>query len=363
MIPLFAVHMPDAVDEPLLKVLHSGYIGQGAKVEEFEAHLAAYLGNPNVLTLNSGTSALELALHLAGVGPGTEVISTPMTCTATNTPILSRGGKIVWADVDPNTGLIDFADVRRKLTSHTAAVMAVDWGGTSCDYATPDVLGQYAYPVIRDAAHAFGAPVPAGPRFHCYSFQAIKHITTVDGGALVTASDTDYKRGKLLRWYGIDREGSRKDMRCEEDILEAGWKWHMNDVAATIGLVQLDYIDRIVNQHRDNAHFYDESLAPFFKSAVPEAKRSDSAYWLYTILLPAGRTDAFIDYMLHEGVQVSRVHAAHHTHTAFRESYQPLPGVEEFASRQCSIPVHWKLTRFERERIVTLANRFARGKV
>lgn len=362
MIPLFAVHMPEEVDAPLLKVLHSGYIGQGAKVDEFEAHLGAYLGNPNVLTLNSGTSALELALHLAGVGPGTEVISTPMTCTATNTPILSRGAQVVWADVDPATGLIDPEDAVRKMTSHTRAIVAVDWGGTPCDYSafTPSFLG---CPIIRDAAHAFGAPTPSGPSFHCYSFQAIKHVTTVDGGALVPTLVDHYRRGKLLRWYGIDREGSRKDMRCEEDVLEAGWKWHMNDVAATIGLVQLDFIDRIVYQHRENARFYDDHLDPYFQSAVPQAKRADSAYWLYTILLPEGRTVAFIDYMLHEGVQVSRVHAAHHTHTGFRNSYAPLPGVDQFAARQCSIPVHWKLSRFDRERVVTLANRFARGKV
>src|SRR6266850_7007599 len=101
MINLFAVHMPAAVDQPFLKTLHSGYIGQGKKVEEFEEALSKYIGNSNALTVNSATSGLELALHLANVGRDSEVISTPMTCMATNTPIISRGAIPVWADIDP----------------------------------------------------------------------------------------------------------------------------------------------------------------------------------------------------------------------------------------------------------------------
>ena len=104
MIPLFKVHMPESVDKAVLETLHSGYIGQGPKVEEFEQQLSDYFGNPRVVTLNSGTSGIHLALRLAGVGPGDEVISTPMTCTATNIPILATGAKIVWADVHPNRG-------------------------------------------------------------------------------------------------------------------------------------------------------------------------------------------------------------------------------------------------------------------
>jgi len=116
MIPLFAVHVPSAIDQPLLEVIHSGYIGQGKKVEEFEKALSEYIGNRNALTVNSATSGLELALHLAGVSRDSEVITTPMTCMATNTPILSRGAIPVWADVDPQTGLIDSLDIERKIT-------------------------------------------------------------------------------------------------------------------------------------------------------------------------------------------------------------------------------------------------------
>jgi len=116
---LFKVHMPKSVDKPLLEVLHSGFIGQGKKVDEFEEQLAQYFGNDKVLTLNSGTSGLHLALRLANVGHGDEVITTAMTCTATNMPILAAGAKIVWADVDPETGLISPESIKAKITNKT----------------------------------------------------------------------------------------------------------------------------------------------------------------------------------------------------------------------------------------------------
>ena len=150
--------MPKDVDKPLLQVLHSGYIGQGAQVEMFESKLAKFLDTPNVLTVNSGTSALQLALRLANIGEGDEVISTPMTCSATNEPILATGAEIVWADVFPQNGLLNPSSVEEKITNKTKAIMCVDWGGTVCDL---DRLMKIAknnnLKLIEDAAHGFGA--------------------------------------------------------------------------------------------------------------------------------------------------------------------------------------------------------------
>lgn len=367
-INLFAVHMPAAIDKPFLSTLHSGYIGQGARVEEFEQKLASYIGNKNVLSLNSATSGLELALHLAGVDRDTEVISTPMTCMATNTPIISRGAIPIWADIDPETGLIDPLDVERKITGKTRAIMAVHWGGLPCDLeALADISARYAIPVIEDAAHALGATfkgrkIGNNTSFaSVFSFQAIKHITTGDGGAIFLTLGDSYRRGKLLRWYGIDREGERKDMRCEEDVVEAGWKFHMNDLAAQLGIVQMDYIDGILKAHKENAKFYYESLAGVVEPAWNASFAfENSAFWLYTILCQDEQERfEFMDHMKQQGIQVSQVHARHDTHTAFQKYLKsPLPGVDEFCARQVSIPVHWALTENQKDHIVKSIHAF-----
>jgi dTDP-4-amino-4,6-dideoxygalactose transaminase len=360
MIPLFKVHMPESVDAPLLATLHSGMIGQGPKVEEFEARLAVRLKTPYVLTVNNGTAAIQLALRLAGVGPGDEVISTPMTCTASNMPILAQGGSIVWADIDPKTGEIDASDVTKKVSHATKAVVAVSWGGYPCDLdALSTICAEQGIALIQDNAHALGAEyhgrqVHEFSRFSCYSFQAIKHLTTVDGGMLVCRDEADYKRGKLLRWYGIDREDKRQDARIENSIPEFGYKWHMNDVAATIGLEQLKYVDQIIYRHRANAAYYDEQFwrRDLFRSEPLVYKRDRlSSYWLYTILVddPQG----FRQYMADCGVQVSPAHKRNDGHTCFADAKRgPLPGVDEFAKRQMNIPVGWWVTDADRKLIM-----------
>lgn len=361
MIRLFAVHMPPEVDAPLLQTLHSGYIGQGPKVEEFERKFETWIGSKphRALSLNSATSALTLALRLANVEGG-EVITTPMTCMATNTPILDNRATPVFADVDPATGLIDPDDVKRQITPRTRAIIAVDWGGTLCDF---DALNEVGIPVIEDAAHALGAhqrfSAPPHGWFTCFSFQAIKHISTGDGGMLVCGSPDDYARGKLLRWYGIDRDGDRTDFRCEADVAEWGYKFHMNDLAATIGITQLDHVDRIVQAHRNNAAYYLANLPTFIQPAFSAAQAEHSAFWLFTVLLPAHERDAFMSYMNGRGIQASKVHARMDDHTAWRQyTTRELPGVTEFYDRECCIPVHWALSPEDREEVVAAMHDF-----
>lgn len=362
-IALFKVFMPKTVKDPLIKTLFSGYIGQGKKVDEFEKKLGARIGNNKVITVNSGTSALHLAYHISINRPGDEIITTPMTCAATNIPIINtKGGKIVWADINPKTGSIDPADVEQKITKRTCAIVMVHWGGNPCDINQLNKIARrYKLITIEDAAHSLGSTYKNKPLgnntsdFVAYSFQAIKHITTGDGGALFCRKKKDYNRAKLLRWYGIDREKKTKDFRCEIDIQEAGYKFHMNDVAATIGIEMLKYLDLIVEKHRENAQYYNEHLKVEYVQENPDGK---SSYWLYTILLPKKKRDKFINYMLKNGVQVSKVHVRNDMHTAFKQYKTSLPGVAEFNARHCCIPVGWWITEKEREKIVKLINKF-----
>lgn len=358
LINLFKVHMPESVIEPLRKTLLSGYIGQGPVAERFERELAILVGAPHVLTLNSGTSAIELALRLSDVGPGDEVVTTPMTCFATTAPILNRGALPVWADIDPMTGNVDPDSVLDRITKKTKAVIVVDWGGYACDLAQlKSICSSRRIPLIEDAAHAFGAffnerPVGSWADMTAFSFQAIKTLTTGDGGALAILDKDRCRRGKLLRWYGIDREDkSRSDLRCENDITEAGMKWHMNDISAEIGLENLKYVAALLSKQRENAGFYREALQGLRRVKLMNYKRDRlSSYWLFTLLVDD--RESFRKHMESCGVHTSQVHVRNDRHTATRAFQRPLPGVDEFSKRQVSIPVGWWVTKEDREAIV-----------
>lgn len=369
MIPLFKVHMPKAVDAPLLDVLHSGYITQGPKVAEFEKLFGTYIMNPKVIALNSGTSALTLALRLAGVKRGDEVITTPMTCSATNLPILSLGAKPVFADVDPETGLIDPFSVAKLVTKKTKAVMCVDWGGLPPELnALLQITEHHGIKLIEDSAHGLGSwdegrLIGSVADFTCFSLQAIKHITTGDGGMLAVKDQHDYERGRKLRWFGINRDNDSKDSRIEEDIEEWGYKFHMNDLAATIGLVQMQFLDGVISAHRHNADIYNEYLDKDYFT-ITTRQGALSSYWLYTMLLPScTERDEFKDYMLKEGIQVSQVHKRNDMYSVFNKYTEPWGaggGVDNFADRMICIPVHWDLSKTDVMGIITLCNRFAK---
>lgn len=342
MISLLRVSMNPAVGDQLTEVLHSGYIGQGPKVEAFEAALKLYTGRTPV-SVNAGTSALTMALRLAGVGYGDEVISTPMTCSATNIPILSVGASPVWADIDPRTGLIDPESVKalvQERSRKVKAIMAVDWGGQPADY---DALMDHGIPVIEDAAHAFGAyygsrRVGSIADYTAFSFQAIKHLTTGDGGAL-TVPTGQLKRAKDMRWFGLDRE-EKVGFRGEQDITEWGYKFHMNDINATIGLMNLEIVDDVLSAHRRNASYYDRRLDQRFTRTAPDYRHRGS-WWLYTVLLAsAAERDAFKVHMADQQVQVSQVHWRNDHQTVFGRPDRQLPGVDAFSSRMICLPVH-----------------------
>lgn len=369
MIPLFKCHTPQAIDGPLLETLHSGYITQGPKVDEFEGRVADFLGTKHVVALNSGTSALTLALRIAGVGPGDEVISTAMTCTATNLPVLSLGGKIVFADVDPVTGNISAESIQQLITKKTKAVLFVDWGGTPADLdEIVSVARAHDLKVIEDAAHAFGAEykgqkVGTIADFTCFSLQAIKHITTGDGGILTCLDPDDYKKARTLRWFGIDRDAPTKDTRIDQDIVEWGYKFHMNDLTATIGIVQMDFIQQILQKQRNNQLRYLNELDKYFVR-VNDTDWRKSAWWLYTLLLPSPKErDAFKAFADKQGVQVSQVHKRNDEYTVFKPfARKGLDGLDYFSSRMICIPVHWGLSEAELDQIIGMCNEFAAKK-
>jgi dTDP-4-amino-4,6-dideoxygalactose transaminase len=364
-IPLFKVFMPESVMQSLKQTLFGGYIGEGPRALQFESALATWLGVHGVVTVNSGTAALHLALRLAGVGLGDEVVSTPMTCVATNSPVLALGARAVWADVDPWTGNISAEDVARKCTRRTKAIVVVHWGGYPCDLAQlAEIAREWSIPLIEDASHALGSEylgrrIGGHSDFVCFSFQAIKLLTTGDGGALVCKSVADDHRARRLRWYGLDRRIEMGDeCRWEQDIDEHGYKFHMNDIAATIGCEQLRYLDANLDKHRAHAAHYDDVLKNFC-NVRPLHRSVDrrSAHWLYTMRV--AQRAAFISQMRSAGVAASRVHVRNDCYTMFAPSAcDGLVGVDAFDAEQVNIPCGWWLSPGDVDAVIDALCRF-----
>jgi len=383
-IDLFKVFMSPNASEEVAKVLNSGYIGQGKKVEEFESDLKNYFNYNYISTLNSGTSALHLALHLLkkpyknintinnydniksnwpGLEEGDEVLATPMTCTASNWPILANGLKIKWVDIDPTTLNMDLEDLARKITPKTKVIMLVHWGGYPNDldrikkiqHDTYDKFG-FKPAVIEDGAHSFGSkykgkPIGTHGNLTMYSLQAIKHLTSIDGGLLITPHKELYQRTKLTRWYGIDRDDNRKDFRCEADIKEWGFKFHMNDVCATVGIENLKLVDGLIKTHKENAIFYDTNLKNL--TGVNLLKREhgfDSSFWIYSMLVE--NRESFFKWMKECGIISSQVHERNDKHTCVKEYSSFLPTLDKTIDNIVSIPVGWWVTEENREYII-----------
>lgn len=385
-IPLFKVFMSPTAKHRVGEVLDSGYIGQGAVVDEFEAQLSNYFQQDKILTVNTGTSALHLALHLLkkpttmyenvyehivfapyqwpGIQDGDEILATPLTCTASNWPILANNLKIKWVDIDPTTLNMDLEDLERKMTLKTKAIIGVHWGGYPLDlYKIQEIQERFrqkhgwAPLLIEDAAHGMGTKyrgkfLGSHGNLVMNSLQAIKHITSVDGGLLYCPTKELYDRAKLLRWYGIDRDPKgRTDFRCEANIPEWGFKFHMNDVCAAIGIENFKHIDEIVSKHRDNARFYDEQLAELNKVTLLKREPGfESSFWIYSMLVDD--RPSFYEYMKKCGITVSQVHERNDKHSCVAEFKSDLPMLDATIGKVVSIPVGWWVTEEERNYIV-----------
>lgn len=359
-IPLFKVHLPprEILMPKLEEVLYSGQIAEGETVRQFEWEFGRYIGNPNTLSFSSGTAALHTALILAGVRPGDEVISTPMTAEPTNMAVMHAGAKPVWADIDPENGNIAAESIAEKVGPKTKAIVAVHYAGVPVSIGRiRDVAARHSIPVIEDAAHALGAMydgqrIGNHSEYVMFSFQAIKHLTTVDGGMLVCKNPADLPVGRRVRWFGIDRAQPRTSV----DVKEVGYKYHMSNVTAAIGLAQLGVIQPLLDRHIENGTFYDQALGgvPGLRTCRHDAA-AKPAHWLYTVL--AERRDDLARHLTEAGVECSQAHRRNDEHSVFAASRSHLPGLDSFYSRMLHIPCGWWVTDEQREYIVDCLRR------
>ena len=350
-IPIFNTFIEPTAAASINDVLQSTFLSEGKLVKEFEARLSADLGMVHPAALNSGTSALHLALEVAGIGPGDEVILSPQTFIASAITIVQAGAKPVFADIQYETGNINPADITHRITSRTKAIMAVHWGGYPCDMAElKDIAKKHNLVLIEDAAHSPGATyrgqaIGSISDYTCFSFQAIKHLTTGDGGALCARDPEKAREVFRRRWFGIDRANSpiNEVGEREYDLTDVGYKYHLSDYAAALGLANLNgFADRMARR-RGLVQQYHDGLqnVPGLTHFVHQTDR-ESAHWLYGFHVE--NRLHFIRSLKAKGIAASVVHDGIDHNTLFGGKRMELTNQRRFDDTQIHIPLHDDLT-------------------
>lgn len=382
-IPLFKVFMSEDVIKPLNEVIMSGYITQGIQVEKFEEKLKNYFDNQYILTLNSATSGLTLALRLLldsdpdnawpGFNKDTDFVLSPaLTCFATNASILANNCNIKWIDADNSTANVSIEDIKNKLNEYTKILYIVHWGGYPVDLDSLKDLQEihylkygYKFRIIEDCAHSFGAEyknkkIGNHNNICVFSLQAIKHLTTGDGGLIILPNQKLYERAKLLRWFGIDRDKRNykgTDFRMENDIIEWGYKFHMNDINATIGLYNLPHIDSLLEKNRYNHDYIYSKLQEINGIELLENKADrKTAAWLFT--MKVSNKDSFIKAMKEKNIVVSQVHNRNDINSCVKDFLSYLPNIEQLEKKLICIPVGWWLTTTELDYMIATIKDF-----
>ncbi|HBB0743046.1 TPA: DegT/DnrJ/EryC1/StrS family aminotransferase [Escherichia coli] len=356
MLPLVKVGMPDKdiLIPRIEEVLYSGFIAEGEAVYEFERRFGEHFSlGDNVLGMYSGTAALHTALILAGVKEGDEVITTSMTAEPTNLSILQAGGKPVFADVDVFSGNLSPESIKEKITSKTKAILVVHYAGIPVRLKEISKLAkENGLKLIEDCAHALGSSydglgIGQFGDYSIFSLQAIKHMTTVDGGILYIKDNEQIKRAKKIRWFGMEKGVAR----TEVDITELGYKYNMHNVAACIGLAQLQCVQERIQRHIDNGRYFDSVITKIPGLDVPKFDAVASpSYWLYTIF--SDDSDDIQRKLDEVGVMASKLHKPNHTHAIFSNENIKLPNLEHYYEKMIHIPCGWWVDNEAREMIV-----------
>ncbi len=350
---------PDIGAEEIAEViatLESGWLSTGPRVRRFEAAFAAYTQAPHALALNSCTAGLHLALLASGIGPGDEVITTPLTFCATANVIVHVGATPVFADVDPLTGNLDPAATAAAITPRTRAIVPVHYGGRPADVHAFNALArQHGLVTIEDAAHciegvAGGRKIGSTGDFTCFSFYATKNLTTGEGGMVTTASAASAERMRVASLHGMTRAAWSRyqaDGPVSYDVVLPGFKYNMTDIQAALGLHQLAALARHHVRRAAIAHRYDEALRDLpVRTFAPLPAASVHAHHLYTILIDEASTptrDDVARVLGAAGISTSVHFPVVHLHSYYARRYGfragQFPHAERIARTVLSLPL------------------------
>ena len=331
------------------EVLESGWIQQGPQVTAFESAFADYLGVEHCVAVSSGTAALHLALHVLDLPPGSEVITTPLTFMATHHAIAYVGCEPVLADIEPGTGNLDVADVERKITERTRALLPVHYAGYPCDLdAIRELAAVHSLAIVEDCAHATGASyhgvkVGAFDSLQCFSFAPTKNVTTVFGGAITASHSRLVERMRRLRSWGremdafevLQTEDETRPPKASE-AMEVGFRYELSDMNAAIGIAQLRELDGANERRAEVAGAYRAGLEGLPGVQLLRYERDrESSCWIHPILVED--RDELARALMERGIEVG-VH--YRPNRLLADQHRGLGAMDSFWRRTLSLPLH-----------------------
>lgn len=342
-----------------------GYFGLAYKTNEFEQKMADYLDTDRfVITTSTGTNALHLAMDTIGIKPGDEVIMPSMTFVATAQAVQMCGGTPVFCEIHPDTFLMDVEDVKRKITSKTKAIIPVHYAGRPCDMdALMKIKEETGIRIVEDAAHAFGTyykgkKIGSFGDITCFSFDSIKVMTCGEGGAVVTNDEAFDDLSRKKRLLGIDRKTMvTKDWKKRSwvyDVPTLGYRYHMSNINAAIGLAQLKKVDKFIERRRELCHLYDEQLKDVRGIKLMPDSYDTITPFMYVIRVEDGKRNALKDFLMEHDIESGISYIPCHNFTLFATDGESLPITEKAYEELLCIPMHYEL---KNEDVVEVSNR------
>tara|TARA_B100000035_G_C21002376_1_gene555601 strand:- start:209 stop:1369 length:1161 start_codon:yes stop_codon:yes gene_type:complete len=351
--PLFYPYVSKKSLKSVTDVLKTRWIGQGPLVDKFEDTFKTKFAKTNYcVAVGSGTDALHLAYILANIKKGDEVIAPVFTCTATNIPLLYIGAKIKFADIDPDTMNISIDHIKKLITKKTKAIIFVNYGGVPCDLIELNKLKKkHNLTLIQDAAQSLGSKV--GKKditefadFTIFSFQAIKHITSGDGGMLTFKNKKFLEKSRRIRWFGIDRE-KKQGGTWENDIVEIGYKYQMTDVGARMLLDSMKDFSKIFAHRKKIFNIYKKELSKNENIKVIDTidKKLSNSFWLCTLIIKKDRIK-LQNYLRKLKIETNQVHFRNDRYTIFKKFIKKniFPNMKKYENNYLVIPMNIKIT-------------------
>lgn len=351
--------------QAVVDVLQSDFLTTGPKIAEFEQTVADYVGAKYAVAISNGTSALHAACFAAGIGPGDEVITTPLTFAASANCVLYCGGTPVFADVDPKTYNIDPEDIQRKITDRTKAIIAVHLAGQPCDMdAIHSIAREHGLIVIEDGAHALGSvykgkKVGSMSDMTTFSFHPVKPITTGEGGMIVTDNEDFYKKMILFRSHGITRDDSmmtRNDGPWFYQQFDLGYNYRITDIQCALGCSQMKKLDRFLARRKEIVAHYNEAFADYDNIITPyQLSDTESGWHLYIVQVKNCDRRQVFEKMREKGIGVNVHYIPVYMHPYYQEhGYENVhcANAEEIYSHIISLPLYPGLTSEQQDYVI-----------